>query len=250
MMSLSTIQLRRLDTAPPELQTVSGAQPVGRAAMTTAYRQAAGAGGPMPVRAADSVDVRPLLLDLSQEQLGAFSALTEATQKTILDLHASGAVTSDTVAGALNLPLADARRERYTEMREAAYTDAERQELAEIETRKSQPFRDSAAVMRDMRREHEIRLNLPPTPEGTTGIPMPLNHPGVQIGRGTDIIAAQQLRELGVDIGREAGLDKRLRMKLDSGEIDMVADWSAALAAARPAKPSTAPVRTAATDAG
>lgn len=215
---------------PPDLLTRVTA-PTGAVARTdAAIAYGAAATGSRP---ADSVSVKPLLFELDQEHLATFSALGETTRDRILALHEAGAVTADEVTAALNLPLVKARNERYNEMRKAALTDAERTELAAIEERAKNPKRDSERAIADLRRQQEIWLDLPKTPGEVTGIPLPAGHPGVQIGRVSDLMAAQKLRELGVDVNRDPDFGKRLRGKLDSGELEMVSGFSAELAAAQ-----------------
>lgn len=198
------------------------------AAAASAYRQSAAptdAGAPAtgaPRRAADTVSVTPLLLDMDRDHLAAFSALGEETRNRLTELHKAGAITTRTVESALDLALTDVRQRRYTEDRQASLTDAEREELAAIDKRRHEPrLRGWEESYADMIREQEIRLNITVSNavKATGGIPMPVGHPGVQIATGSDLMENQKLRDLGVDIGRDPGFGQRLMEKLRAGEI-------------------------------
>lgn len=230
MLYVANVTVARL--TPDQMQSIhrgpSIPEAMRSAAAASAYRQSAvpaeaGASpAAAPRRAADTVSVTPLLLDMDRDHLAAFIALGEKTRNRLIDLHKEGAITTRTVESALDLALTDVRRRRYTEDRQASMTDAEKEELAAIDRRRHEPrLRGWEESYADMIREQEIRLNItvPDSVKATGGIPMPVGHPGVQIATGSDLIENQKLRDLGVDIGRDPGFEQRLMEKLRAGEI-------------------------------
>lgn len=212
------------------LQRVASMAEVGRpAAASSAYRQSAAtataAETGAPRRAADTVSVTPLLLDMDRDHLAAFSALGEKTRNQLTELHKEGSISTRTVESALDLALTDVRQRRYTEDRQATLTDAEKAELAAIDKRRNEPrLRTWEETYADMVRQQEIHLNItvPASVKATGGLPVPVGHPGVQVATGAGMIENQKLRDLGVDIGREPGFEQRLMEKLRSGEIAQV----------------------------
>lgn len=225
MLSFANLQVLR--EPPPELRAqLQEAHTILRSRRTdaaSAYGAASAADASRPPpRAADTVAVKPLLLDMDRDHLAAFSALGEKTRNRLTELHEQGLVSTRTVTSALDLALTDVRQRRYTEDRTATLTDAEKDELAAIRRRRDEPrLRSYEETRADILREQEIWLDtrFSESVKAQGGLPIPAGHPGVHIATGAALLENQTLRDLGVDIARDPGFESRLMDKLRAGEI-------------------------------